>query len=205
MNRGQTGSRGWSAFVSWLAAAGVCLLFGATALPAAEKQARGGSPSKVNPFKSDAPLTIAGDRMEVSQRDRTIVFEGRVTVRQEDLTITGKRMKVFGAPPGKSKPSKSDSGQGQSEEGSMMGRIDRIEMDGGVRIVQREKVATAEKAIYYHGDNKIVLLGSPVVSQGADQIQGRMITLYLADGRSVVEGGESSPVQAVLHPRKNKD
>jgi lipopolysaccharide export system protein LptA len=141
--------------------------------------------------------------MEASQRDRTIVFEGHVTVQQEDLTITGKRMKVFAAPPEKDKPSQAT--QGQSGESSMMGRIDRIEMDGGVRIVQREKVATAEKAVYYHGENKIVLLGSPVVSQGADQIQGRMITLYLADGRSVVEGGESSPVQAILHPKKNKE
>ena len=85
----------------------------------------------------------------------------------------------------------------------MMEQIDRIEIEGDVRISQREKVATADKSVYYHGEQKIVLMGNPMVSQGEDRVQGRLITLYLADGRSVVEGGESSPVQAVLHPRKD--
>jgi lipopolysaccharide export system protein LptA len=188
-----------------LMTAGLCLIVCVTSIGAAEKHAGSKSPSTSGPFKSEAPLNIAGDRMEVNQRDRTIIFEGHVTVQQEDLTITGKRMKVFAAPVAKGKPPQQGQGQGTSEETSMMGKIDRIEMDGGVRIVQREKVATAEKSIYYHGENKIVLLGNPVVSQGADQIQGRMITLYLADGRSVVEGGESAPVQAILHPKKSKE
>jgi lipopolysaccharide export system protein LptA len=203
MMRGRKRKTWGGVFVSWVVAGGFCLLISATAFAAQEKRTGEKPPPKSGPFKSEAPLTIAGDRMEVNQRDRTIVFEGHVTVQQEDLTITGKRMKVFAAPVAKGKPSQQ--GQGQSEETSMMGKIDRIEMDGGVRIVQREKVATAEKSIYYHGENKIVLLGNPVVSQGADQIQGRMITLYLGDGRSVVEGGESSPVQAILHPKKSKD
>ncbi len=172
----------------------------------AEKQRPAGrGASSSGPFKSDAPLTIVGDRMEISQRDRTIVFEGHVSVRQEDLTITGKRMKVFAAPPDKAKPAPKEQPQDSQGDPSMMGRIDRIEMEGGIRIVQHEKDATAEKGIYYHGENKIVLLGNPVVTQGADRIQGRQITLYLADGRSVVEGGESTPVQVILHPKKNKD
>jgi lipopolysaccharide export system protein LptA len=196
-----------SVLVSCLMTGGLCLLVCVTSIGAAEKRAGNKPPSKSGPLKSEAPLTIVGDRMEVNQRDRTIVFEGHVTVRQEDLTITGKRMKVFAQPVTKTKPPQAAQaqGQGQPEDDSMMTRIDRIEMEGGVRIVQHERVATAEKSIYYHGENKIVLLGSPVVTQGADQVQGRMITMYLSDGRSVVEGGESTPVQAILHPKKNKE
>jgi lipopolysaccharide export system protein LptA len=159
---------------------------------AAEKKASRPAASKTGPLKSDAPLNIASDRMEVSQKERTILFEGHVVIQQEDLTITGRRMVVHAA----------GGGKGDGGDSSMMEKIDRIEIEGDVRIAQREKVATSEKSVYYHREQKIVLIGNPVVSQGDDKVQGRLITLYLADGRSVVEGGESSPVQAVLHPRK---
>jgi len=159
----------------------------------AEKRNAKPAASRTGPLKSDAPLNIASDRMEVSQKDRTILFEGHVVIQQEDLTITGRRMVVFAA----------GAGKGNETESSMMDQIDRIEIEGDVRISQREKVATSEKSVYYHREQKIVLIGNPMVSQGEDRVQGRLITLYLADGRSVVEGGQSSPVQAVLHPRKD--
>ena len=111
-----------------------------------------------------------------------------MVVQQGDLTITGKALRVIAVPGDK---------PGQD---SMMDKIDRIEIEGEVRISQREKLATAEKAVYYHQENKIVLMGNPTVSQGQDKLMGRLITLYIKEGRSVVEGGESTPVQAVLHP-----
>jgi len=136
--------------------------------------------------------------MEVSQKDRTIQFIGHVTVRQDDLVITGDQMIVYGVQEkGKSKA------KGAADT-PMVERIDRIEVQGGVRITQREKMATSDKAVYYHREDKIVLLGQPKVSQGQDTLQGRMITLYLAEGRSVVEGGETAPVQAVLHPSRKE-
>lgn len=158
----------------------------------AEKKSSKPAAARTGPLKSDAPLNIASDRMEVNQQDRTILFEGHVVIQQEDMTITGKRMVVYAA----------GGGKGKEPDSSMMEQIDRIEIEGEVRISQREKLATSDKSVYYHREQKIVLIGNPMVSQGEDKVQGRLITLYLADGRSVVEGGESSPVQAVLHPRK---
>ena len=141
-------------------------------------------------MKSDSPMHVAGDRMEVSQTDRTILFEGHVVVQQDDITITGKRLKVFAM-----------SGQDKSGEPTMMDKVDRIEVEGDVTISQKEKVATSDKAVYYHQEQKIVLIGSPKVAQGQDTVQGRVITMYMAQGKSVVEGGEESPVHAVLHPK----
>lgn len=153
---------------------------------AAEKAA-GLSPEKM--FKSNAPLNIASDRMEVSQNDHTIIFEGHVVIRQDDMTITGKQLKITGV-----------EGAKKTDESSMMDKIDRIEVEGDVRITQQDKLATADKAVYYHQEQKILLMGRPMVSQGPDTLKGRLITLYIADGKSVVEGGEETPVQAVLHP-----
>lgn len=146
---------------------------------------KSGIPVNVN---SGAPLNIAGDRMEASQKDREIIFEGHVVVQQGDLTITGKELRVFAVAGDK------------PNQDSMMDKIDRIEIEGDVRISQKEKLATAEKAVYYHQESKIVLMGNPTVSQGQDRLMGRLITLYIKEGRSVVEGGEATPVQAVLHP-----
>jgi lipopolysaccharide export system protein LptA len=185
-------SRGW---IGWL------LVLAILSFPSlgysAEKQTAKPSASRSGPLKSDAPLNIASDRMEVKQTERTILFEGHVVIQQEDLTITGKRMVVHAAGGNKGQE------KGKEPDTSMMQQIDRIEIEGDVRISQREKIATSDKAVYYHREQKIVLIGNPLVSQGEDRVQGRLITLYLADGRSVVEGGESSPVQAVLHPRKD--
>jgi len=135
--------------------------------------------------------------MEVSQKEKTIHFVGHVTVRQDDLVITGDQMIVYGV-------QEKEKSKTKSSETPMVDQIDRIEVQGSVKITQREKMATAEKAVYYHREDKIVLLGQPKVSQGQDTLQGRMITLYLADGRSVVEGGETTPVQAVLHPSRKE-
>jgi lipopolysaccharide export system protein LptA len=158
---------------------------------AAEKKSVSPIPGE-KALKSDSPLHIASDRMEVKQNEKTILFEGHVVVQQDDLTITGRTLKVYAASTGTEKNSQS----------SMMDKIDRIEIEGDVKISQQDKVATADKAVYYHVEQKIVLMGNPVVSQGADKVQGRLITLYIAQGRSVVEGGAQTPVQAVLHPAR---
>lgn len=165
-------------------------------------------PSAEKLIKSDAPLNIASDRMDINQKERLIVFEGHVVAQQDDLTLTAQRMKVFTAA---EKQEKKAGGKGQEgkEKGvssppSMMERIERIEVEGEVRISQQDKLATADKAVYYHGERKIVLLGNPIVTQGKDRVQGKLITLYLAQGRSVVEGGGDGPVKAILHPSQKE-
>jgi lipopolysaccharide export system protein LptA len=145
-------------------------------------------------IKKDSPMNIASDRMEVNQKDKTIIFDGHVVVVQDDLTITGKRMKVF-------QEAVKNNAASTSE---MVNQIDHIEIEGDVKISQQGKIATSDKAIYYHREQKVVLLGSPQVTQGQDSVRGRLITLFLAEERSIVEGGETTPVQAIIHPDKDK-
>ena len=47
-------------------------------------------------------------------------------------------------------------------------------------------------------------MGKPQFSQGQDTIKGRLITLYLPEQRTVVEGGQDNPVHAVLYPEKKE-
>ncbi len=145
--------------------------------------------NKAAVLKSDEPIHITSDRMVVSQKTRTIAFEGHVVVKQGKLTITGKRLTIYAAKAGKLK--KKD----------IVEQIDRIEIVGDVRVAQEDKVATAGKAVFYNHSQKIILSDHPRIIQGKDQIQGALITLYLQEERSVIEGSDQQPVEAVLHPK----
>ena len=127
---------------------------------------------------------------EARQEERVIIFEGHVVVTQDDVTLTGNRLKVVALPDEKGKT---------SEIGE---KIDYIEVDGDVKVVQKDRTATAEKGIFYQKDQKIVLQGKPVVTRGSDKISGSVITVFLQQGKSIVEGGKEIPVQAVLTPGK---
>ncbi|MFP5212438.1 MAG: LptA/OstA family protein, partial [Acidobacteriota bacterium] len=84
-------------------------------------------------FKSDSPVNIASDRMETNQTDRTILFEGHVIVKQDDLTITGQRMRVYAAAEAAKGPDKGAQKapeKGADQSPAMMQKIDRIEIEG---------------------------------------------------------------------------
>ncbi|MDR3554890.1 MAG: LptA/OstA family protein [Syntrophobacteraceae bacterium] len=167
-----------------------------------------------------APIKITSDRMETHQQARTVIFEGHVNVRQNDLTITSKLLTVILAqehkdlkskPQSNSKPQVKSKPQPKSKpEGSPTAdsdpqqRIDYIDFKGDVRVTQQDRVATSQEAIFFQKDQKILLEGSPVVTKGKDRIEGRLITIYLKDNRCVVEGGGGSQVHAVLFPEKKE-
>ncbi len=156
----------------------------------------------VAPFQQvldkDKPIHISSDKLEASQKEGTIVFEGHVVAQQENLTMTGRKLVVYAV---KEKPKAS---QGSEEKPGMIEHLDRIELSGDVKITQGDKLATCEKAVYYRQDQKIILSGNPRVSQGKDVLNGQLITLYLLEERSVVEGGGQNPVKATLHPDGKK-
>ncbi|MGA2228221.1 MAG: LptA/OstA family protein, partial [Syntrophobacteraceae bacterium] len=83
-------------------------------------------------------------------------------------------------------------------------KLDYIEFQGDVKVTSKDRLATADKAIFYQKEQKITLHGRPVVTQGQDRVEGNLITIYLQQSLSVVEGGSGVPVQAVLFPEKKE-
>jgi lipopolysaccharide export system protein LptA len=65
-------------------------------------------------------------------------------------------------------------------------------------------VATAEKAVYYQSEEKMVLTGNPVVRMGKDFVEGDRITMFLKEERSVVESSKDKKVRAVIFPKGKK-
>ena len=60
---------------------------------------------------------------------------------------------------------------------------------GHVKIEKDNGKATCEKAVYFSDDEKIVLTGDPVAWEKGTRVSGKQITMFLAEDRSVVEGG----------------
>jgi lipopolysaccharide export system protein LptA len=137
----------------------------------------------------DAPVHIISDRLEAYQQQQKVIFIGNVVAKQGELTIRGDRMTIFYLEEKNPRP---------NEEG-LAGKVDRIEVDGGVHISQKKIVATGEHVVYFSEENKIVLTGKPRVERGKDSIQGEKITLFLDTEKSVVEGGPSGPVEATIY------
>lgn len=130
------------------------------------------------------PIEVSSDRLEVDDVAKNLVFAGNAVATQGDVTIYGDRLTVKYT--------------GEQRE------IEQVIAEGAVRIVQGTRVATGAKAIFYYIEERIVLTGSPTVSDGNNFVQGQEITIYLDDQRSVVIGGVGGRVNAVFTPQEKE-
>jgi lipopolysaccharide export system protein LptA len=139
------------------------------------------------------PIVIRSVSMEIDNKKRVVVFTGSVEAKKEDMLIRCQKMSVHYQDKG---PEKASENKGF--------KIDRIIAKGEVKIDREGGSATADEAVYYEDEEKLVLHGNPKVKQGEDYVEGSIITVFLKEDRSVVEGGGDQKVKAVLAPRDRK-
>jgi len=143
--------------------------------------------------------TITAKKMTVKNQDSQAVFEGAVVLTRGSLLVYSDRMVVMFRT---QDPPAIDNQKGpEAVKGGIPSRgpeivpavsnrsVNRIEATGRVRIEKDSGSATCEKAIYYHDGDKIVLTGDPVAWEKGTRVSGKQITMFLAEDRSVVEGG----------------
>ncbi|MGC9021997.1 MAG: lipopolysaccharide transport periplasmic protein LptA [Dissulfurimicrobium sp.] len=135
-------------------------------------------------------IHIKSDLMEVMDQKGTAVFTGHVVATKDDMVIDCDKLEVFYSK--QEQPSKA------SQEGKKA--IDKIVATGHVRITKGGKVATGEKAVYEKQAEKITLSDSAQVWEGPNRVKGNVITLFLNENRSVVQGGGKEKVEAVVYP-----
>ncbi|MCK5308441.1 MAG: hypothetical protein KAJ73_07520, partial [Zetaproteobacteria bacterium] len=80
----------------------------------------------------DESTRITADRMDAVRGDNMVIFSGNVVVSQRDFTLHSNKLTVYYTPGG--------------------GEVREIVAVGGVRIVQPEREATSEKAVYRRGE-----------------------------------------------------
>lgn len=157
------------------------------------------------PVKSGPPegqaTTITAQKMTVRNQENRAYFEGTVVlikgalvVHSDAMVVSFKPKETSGERPPETGPAHSTEGGGKSKAGEEAlptagsKSISMVEATGHVKIEKEGGTATCQKAVYYEDGEKIVLTGEPVAWQKGTKVTGKVITMYLAEDRSVVEG-----------------
>jgi lipopolysaccharide export system protein LptA len=128
------------------------------------------------------PVTVDADRMERLGKESLIIFLGNVVARQNGSVQYADRVELY-----------------LDEKGD---RILRTVSTGNVRIITRDcKTGTAKRVEYFDLEQRVVLTGDARVWQEDNVVTGDTITIFLAQDRSVVQGGKQERVKAVFHPK----
>ena len=136
-------------------------------------------------FDQSQPIEITSQQLEVLQQQRQSIFTGDVVVKQGEMTLSADKLIVV---------LKKD-----------QDLVERLEAVGAVKVIQLDRIATAEKAVFYQLEEKLVLSGSAEVVQGQNKISGDEITLYMKENRSLIKSSESGRVRAVIVPEKKQE
>ncbi len=129
------------------------------------------------------PLRITSQQLEADNKNRVITFRGKVEARQGNLTMWADMAQVY---------------YEKKEEGT---ELREIVATGNVRVQEGERLATAQKAVFVNGEQKITLTGEPKVWQGKDVVSGERIIVFLEEEKSLVESGPDRRVEVILHPQ----
>jgi len=131
--------------------------------------------------RNSLPIQIKANELLTDSTDRTATFTGKVSARQGDITIYADKLVIHYSVANKA--------------------VEKVEAFGSVRIVQGNRLAEADHAVYDNGAGKIVLDGSPKVVQGENTITGKLITYFVDTQKSEVTSGPGERVKATILPK----
>ena len=138
---------------------------GSPSSPAAEERSTRGL--RFDLWASSQPIRIKSDGLEWDYKGHVITLKGNVIANQEDVTLYSDRMVIH-------------YDEATSE-------VTQIVAEGAVRIVQLDRRATGEKAVFHNAEKTIVLTGRPVVRQGKNVVIGEKITIFIDKDRVTVD------------------
>jgi lipopolysaccharide export system protein LptA len=160
-----------------------------SAAPAAQSPAAPAAPGaapKAKAAKDEAPLplTIDADKMERFGKASLVIFSGNVVARRDNSVQYADRLEVY-----------------LDEKGD---RIMRTVSTGSVRIITKDcRTGTAKRAEYFDLDQRVVLSGDARVWQDENVVSGDTITIYVAQDRTIVEGGKQERVKGIFYSQKD--
>lgn len=138
-------------------------------------------------------MVIESNNLEVDDQKKLVIFTGSVKAEGSEFKMTCQKLDLYYFP------------QKQVDPDKPKINIKKIVATGQVRILRAEGgSASAETAVYFQDEEKVVLTGNPKLKQEDDFVEGTKITLFLKERKSIVEGSEGNQVKAVVRIPENE-
>jgi lipopolysaccharide export system protein LptA len=149
--------------------------------------------------------------MTVKNQENKAIFQGDVLLTRGTLKVHSDEMVVFFRATGSTGPAdhsvdhsgdkgKDGAGPDKAKRSADLPTVSNrsvsmVEAIGSVVIEKDDGRATCRKAVYYESEGKIVLTGNPVAWQKGTKVSGEKMTMFLAEDRSVIEGGSQVVIE----------
>lgn len=130
------------------------------------------------------PIEITSQQMEADQQSGSVEFSGNVIAKRGTMTVYAERLTLHFV-----------EAKGRRE-------IERMEASGKVRVVDGDRIATAEHLDYLQAEEKMTLRGNAEIHQGENLVAGDEIVLFVRENRSLVKSSKDGRVRAVFLPRQ---
>ncbi len=128
--------------------------------------------------QGSGPIKIEADSLEIRDKDKAAIFSGNVVVTRNDAVIRAARMTVLYA--GGSMTGGAASAPDQ--------QVRRIEMSGGVLVVQKDQQGSGDTAIYEKASETMTMSGNVVLTQGQNVAKGQKLIVNMRTGQARLEG-----------------
>lgn len=121
-------------------------------------------------YDSATPIEILSDSLEVRNEESMAIFRGSVRVRQGEVSMTARELRVTYAAEGEA------------------GAIDRLEAVGDVIITNGSDTAEAQRADYDIATGEVVMTGDVMLVQCRNAIAGPELRIDLETGTANMSG-----------------
>jgi lipopolysaccharide export system protein LptA len=148
------------------------------------------------------PIVVTSDTLEYDYKANVVVYRGTVQATQGPVKLSSDTLTVtFGDADVPDAGAKTSAARDRAFDVASRGRqrLHEIVAAGNVRIDHGTRWATGGRAVFDQSQRTLVLTESPKLHDGANEVVGDRVVVYLDEDRSVVEGGRKR-VKAVLYP-----
>lgn len=131
--------------------------------------------------RRDLPIEVAADSFEFDYKNHVLRYRGNVRAQQGDVVIQAIEMLVL-------------------LDGGRTPQLREVRAKGEVRIVQGDRWAQADEAVFDQNRRTATLAGNVHLHDAANEISGARLVVYLDQNRTVMEGNGATRVKAVFYP-----
>ncbi len=140
--------------------------------------------------KSDAPVDITADELEVVQGQCLSVWKGSAEALQDTSRLRADVLKAYFEPNAKgAAPATPAPAAGAAPNTSSCGALIRMEAQGSVYYVTPQQRVRANAAVYEASTDNITMTGDVVAVQGQNVLRGDKMVFNQKTGQGVVQGG----------------